>query len=69
MSAIDFFNAKDRSANRAGFLGGLTKRVQRYRTYRQTLDELQSLSDRELDDLNISRHSMRALAYRAAYDG
>ncbi|NNJ68844.1 MAG: DUF1127 domain-containing protein, partial [Boseongicola sp.] len=68
MSAIDVFNAKDRSANRAGLFGGLTKRVHRYRTYRQTLDELQSLSDRELNDLNISRHMMRAIAYRAAYD-
>ena len=69
MSAIDVFNSKHRSADRAGRFGWRTKRVQRYRTYRQTLNELESLSDRELDDLNISRHSMRAIAYRAAYDG
>ena len=69
MSAIDVFNTKHRSARRAGIIGGLTQRVQRYRTYRQTLDELESMSDRELDDLNISRHMMRGIAYRAAYDG
>ena len=69
MSATDVFNSKHRGAQAAGFFGGLTERVRRYRTYRQTLEELESLSDRELLDLNISRHSLRAIAYRAAYDG
>ena len=69
MSAIEVFNTKHRSARRAGIIGGLTQRIQRYRTYRQTLDELESLSDRELDDLNISRSMMRGIAYRAAYNG
>lgn len=69
MSALDVFNTQKRSARRAGLIGGLTQRIQRYRTYRQTLEELESLSDRELDDLNISRHQMRGIAYRAAYDG
>ena len=69
MSAIDVFNTKHRSARRAGIIGGLTQRVKRYRTYRQTLDELEAMSDRELEDLNISRHMMRGIAYRAAYEG
>lgn len=69
MSAIDVFNTKHRRATRSGVFGGLTKRIRRYRTYRQTLEELEALSDRELDDLNISRSMMRAIAYRAAYDG
>lgn len=69
MSAIDVFNTKLLSARRAGIFGGLTQRMQRYRTYRQTLEELETLSDRELSDLNISRHNLRAIAYRAAYDG
>ena len=52
-----------------GFLNGVTARFAQYRTYRKTLDELQALSDRELSDLGISRHSVRSIAYRAAYDG
>ncbi|NNL19255.1 MAG: DUF1127 domain-containing protein, partial [Boseongicola sp.] len=67
MSAIDVFNTKHRRAERAGIVGGLTKRIQRYRTYRQTLDELESMTDRELEDLNITRSMMRGIAYRAAY--
>lgn len=69
MSAIDVFNTKHRGADRAGIFGGLTKRIQRYRTYRETLNELESMTDRELEDLNIARPMMRAIAYRAAYDG
>lgn len=53
----------------AGFVGGLTQRYAQYKTYRRTLEELQSLSDRELADLGVSRHSVRAIAYKAAYDG
>jgi uncharacterized protein YjiS (DUF1127 family) len=58
------------SANRlGGLLGSVSTRVAQYRTYRRTLDELRSLTDRELTDLGISRHSLRAIAYSAAYDG
>ena len=52
-----------------GFIGGLSARFAQYRTYRRTFDELDSLTDRELSDLGISRHSLRSIAYRAAYDG
>jgi len=69
MSAVNVINTKHHGARRAGIIGGLTQRFQRYLTYRQTLEELETMSDRELEDLNISRHSMRAIAYRAAYDG
>ena len=54
---------------RGGLLGGVTKRVSQYRTYRQTLNELRTLSDRELTDLGINRGQLRGIAYRAAYDG
>lgn len=53
----------------SGFIGGFSARFAQYRTYRRTLDELESLTDRELSDLGISRHSLRSIAYRAAYDG
>ena len=39
----------------------------RYRTYRVTMDQLMDLSDRELADLGLSRHSVRSVAYESAY--
>ena len=52
-----------------GFLNGVSQRFAQYRTYRRTLDDLEALTDRELADLGVSRHLIRAVAYRAAYDG
>ncbi|MBB5221372.1 uncharacterized protein YjiS (DUF1127 family) [Amaricoccus macauensis] len=50
---------------------GLIDRVRaafaRYRAYRNTLIELQSLSSRELADLGLSRASVRDVAREAAY--
>ncbi|MEO0676356.1 MAG: DUF1127 domain-containing protein [Pseudomonadota bacterium] len=40
----------------------------RYRTYRETLDQLQELTDRELDDLGLSRWSLKDVARQSAYD-
>ncbi|MFV0358371.1 DUF1127 domain-containing protein [Tropicimonas sp.] len=40
--------------------------VRRQRAYRRTLAELSALTDRELADLNISRHSVRDIAREAA---
>ncbi|MDD9978446.1 MAG: DUF1127 domain-containing protein [Boseongicola sp.] len=68
MSVMDIF-ARDRRPVRSATFGGLTQRVRRYRTYRQTVEELERLTDRELTDLNISRSMIRSIAYRAAYDG
>ena len=42
-------------------------RYARYRLYRNTLVEMQSLSDRELADLGLSRSMIRRVAYKAAY--
>jgi uncharacterized protein YjiS (DUF1127 family) len=38
-----------------------------WRLYRRTLEELQQLSLRELDDLGLSRPMLRQAAYEAAY--
>lgn len=43
-----------------------TRREQR-RIYRNTLNELAALSDRELDDLGLHRSMIRGVAYHAAY--
>lgn len=41
--------------------------IQRHRTYRHTMHELQALSDRELRDLAINRSMIKTIAYEAAY--
>lgn len=38
-----------------------------WRLYRRTLEELQQLSLRELDDLGLDRSTLRQAAYEAAY--
>ena len=45
----------------------IARRVASFRTYRRTVSELNSLNDRELADLGISRGEIGALAVEAAY--
>lgn len=42
-------------------------RYAQYRVFRTTLNELQTLSSRELADLGMSRSSLKSVAYEAAY--
>ena len=51
----------------ASFFADLAERAARYGTYRSTLDELNALSDRELNDLGIGRSMIQGIAYEAAY--
>ncbi len=53
----------------ANFFNGLRARRAQYAVYRTTLNELQNLSERELNDLGMSRANIRAVAYKAAYEG
>lgn len=71
MSTLDTFtrSTAGRQSRVARLVGDLTQRVERYKTYRRTLDDLEALSDRELVDLGLSRTMLRAVAYKAAYDG
>lgn len=46
----------------------LAAKLARRKVYRQTLNELMSLSDRELNDLGLNRSVLRSVAYQAAYD-
>jgi uncharacterized protein YjiS (DUF1127 family) len=41
------------------------RKVQRWLTYRETLRELESLSERELSDLGIGRRDIRDIARHA----
>lgn len=45
----------------------LVERAARYRVYRETQVELESLSNRELNDLGLSRSGIKAVAFEAAY--
>ncbi|MEL6913363.1 MAG: DUF1127 domain-containing protein [Pseudomonadota bacterium] len=39
----------------------------RFRMYRETYDELMGLSDRELQDLGLSRASIKGVAHETVY--
>ena len=45
----------------------LVERMQRRRVYRTTVAQLSQMSSRELNDLGISRGSIRNIAFEAAY--
>ncbi len=47
----------------------LAQSFARYRKYRDTLNELEHLSERELDDLGLHRSNVRQIARQAAYGG
>lgn len=53
--------------NEDGFLARVRKGWAEYRLYRRTLDELQSMTNRELADLGISRDSIRQIALETVY--
>lgn len=70
MSAVDVIHAsRDLAPRFAGLFGGISRRYAQYKTYRTTLEELETLSDRELSDLGLHRSMLRAVAYKAAYEG
>jgi uncharacterized protein YjiS (DUF1127 family) len=50
----------------SAWLGWLQARLDEYQRYRQTLRELESLTDRELEDIGIHRSQIREIAREAA---
>ncbi|MGO4917211.1 DUF1127 domain-containing protein [Pseudogemmobacter sp. W21_MBD1_M6] len=42
-------------------------RYARYTVYRNTINELSALSDRDLSDLGLGRSMIKSVAYEAAY--
>ncbi len=49
------------------FLARIRGAIADYRLYRTTLGELESLNDRELADLGLSRFSIHQVAYDSVY--
>lgn len=49
------------------FFVGLREARQRYRVYRETVRELNMLSDRDLNDLGLHRSTIDSIAIEAAY--
>ena len=49
------------------FVSFIVSKVQAYLRYRETVRELQQLSDRELDDLGISRFQIDSIARQHAF--
>lgn len=50
-----------------GFFAAMNDNRRHYSTYRQTLRELNSLTDRELSDLGLHRSEIERVAEDAAY--
>ncbi|HEY9040519.1 MAG TPA: DUF1127 domain-containing protein [Roseovarius sp.] len=48
-------------------LGDMRSRIAKRRSYRQTVDALSQLSNHELADLGLNRHSIHSDAWQAVY--
>lgn len=51
----------------SGLWARLSKRLADHQLYRQTLDELAALTDRDLADLGLSRLQIREVAHESVY--
>ncbi|MDV7270996.1 DUF1127 domain-containing protein [Thioclava sp. A2] len=64
LHAPKHFNLLDAVAHLAAVI---EEKRERYSVYRQTLAELDAMSDRDLSDIGIARVSIRDIARQAAY--
>ncbi|MBO9398261.1 DUF1127 domain-containing protein [Shimia sp. R9_1] len=60
--------AAPKASGFSAFIANLAERLRQYRVYRETYNELSALSDRELNDLGLSRSMIRRLAIDASQD-
>ncbi len=51
----------------SAFIGEMSDLTAKYRVYRETLRELNELTDRDLNDLGISRSAIADVAHEAAF--
>ena len=50
-----------------GLFARISRAISDYRVFRETLNELEALNDRELADVGITRYNVAAVARSAAY--
>ena len=62
-----FFAGTTLAARFAEFRAQLAENAAKRKTFRTTLSELESLTNRDLADLGISRSMIKGIAYEAAY--
>lgn len=55
-----------RTPNLTGAFKSMATRYRQHRLYRETLNSLQDLSNRELADLGLHRHDLRRVAMEAS---
>lgn len=60
------FDAPLRAATRSSLSARWMARLERNRRFRRTLAELNTLSDRELADLGMSRSMLRSVAWESS---
>ena len=69
MAVLD--NVSIPNVNLFNFLGtykkALDKKWNQYKMYRRTMKELSVLSDRELDDIGLSRYNIRTLTHKTCF--
>lgn len=62
------YGAQTRALNAAdGFIARLRKSLADHRLFRETIEELSQLSDRDLSDLGIHRTQIREIAHESVY--
>lgn len=66
--ASDIRTAQSGQSRISDFFGDIAARYARYTMYRKTLNELASLSNRDLADMGLCRSQIRSVAYEYAYD-
>lgn len=68
MAAIDnITSAKSSTSVVSGAVSVLREKWAQYKVYRRTLNELNSLSGRELADLGLNHSMLQSVAYETAY--
>lgn len=68
--ATDYISAKAGIAERSrDYFAELFAKMQQQHMYRQTVNSLNGLSDRQLTDLGLKRSEIRRIAHQAAIKG
>ena len=69
MKFFDSITTKEYTGNNwlSTVFSNIVTSYNRYRIYKQTVKELNAMSDRDLHDIGLSRYEIEDLAYESAY--